>query len=293
MKIVLLFFTFAFLLFTLPQPVSAHLIGQPPFLKINNQYANLYPVPLSSLYDFDLPQDLAPDNYSLNQSINFELDQNRLPAPPDIVTKTKFDWDFTDGTHGQGLKLAHTFTKVGSYVVKIFADDGSTPKPQLLESVLINILPTNGYQLPKAKILVNGKGSIDPLTDILQADFNNSIKLDGSQSTASIEYFWDFGDQKSASGSKQTHQYPKDLSQVFVVLRIKDSNGFLADNFVEVQNSQNAQNDISSASAKPKPQAKKEDRFIFWVSISIAVIFLLLIAYKLYQGRSGQFGRKS
>ena len=236
---------------------SAHLIGQPPFLKINGQYANLYPVPLTSLYNFDLPQDLAPENYLVNQPINFELDKDRLPAPPDIVSKTKFDWDFTDGSHAQGLKNTHKFTQVGSYIIKIYADDGTTPKPQLLESALVNILPDKSYSLPQAKILINGRMSKDSLTDIINVDFKNVIQLDARQSTPpSLEYFWDFGDQKSASGPSQTHKYPADLAQAFVVLRAKDNNGFLADNFVEIQNLQNGNQLPSTSSGATPPSIK-------------------------------------
>lgn len=267
-------------------PASAHSFGQPPFLRINNEYANLYPVPLTSLYNFDLPQDLAPQNYLLNQSINFELDKSRLPAPPDIVAKTKFDWDFTDGTHAQGLINQHKFQKIGSYIMKIYADDGTTPKPQIIESVLVNILPASpaggpndNYQLPQAKILMNSKSSKDPLTDILEADFKNNLSLDGSKSASSnsLEYFWDFGDQKSASGVNQIHQYPADLSQVFVVLRIKDQNGFISDTFVEIQNSQNKQNNASSSAVSVSKPNKTNQLPLTLLGLSLFVVMAFIV----------------
>jgi len=279
-------------------PAFAHLIGQPPFLKINGQYANLYPVPLTSLNNFDLPQDLAPDNYSLNQTINFELDKTRLPAPSNIVEQTKFDWDFTDGTHAQGLKLSHAFSRIGSYIIKIYADDGTTPKPQLLESVLVNIVPAlpadgpdKNYQLPQAKITVNSQQSKDPLTDILQFSFQDKLNLDASESRAQgsiAEYFWDFGDQKSGIGPSQTHQYPADLSQVFVVLRVKDSNGFLADNFVEIQNSLNGQSSISSNSTTPlqtQPQSKKSNHLPLVLDGLAGIVIVLVMARKFVPGQ--------
>ncbi len=108
------FILFTLILFIFAKPVSAHTFGQPPFLKINEQYANLYPVPLTSLYNFDLPQDLAPETYLINQSISFELDKTRLTAPPNIVYKTKFDWYFAHGNHAQGIISQHTFSQIGS-----------------------------------------------------------------------------------------------------------------------------------------------------------------------------------
>lgn len=268
-----------------PGSASAHLMGQPPFFKINGAYANLYPTPLTSLYNFDLPQDLAPQSYLVNQPIDFELDQGRLPAPPEVIAKTRFNWDFADGTHEQGLKNTHQFNKIGSYIIKIYADDGTTPTPQMLESALLNILPDNHYNLPQAKILVNGKSSADPLNDVIKTDFQNPVQLDGSLSTQAedlVEYFWDFGDQKAATGLTQTHKYPADLSQVFVVLRVKDKNGFLADNYVEIQNVRTQQNRPASASATTPPtnvaSPKKPNLLPFSLAgLGILVIIILVI----------------
>ena len=286
---VILIFTLYILNF--PSSISAHFIGQSPFLKINGQYANLYPVPLTSLNNFDLPQDLASDNYLLKQSINFELNTGRLPAPPEIVAKTKFDWDFADGTHAQSLKNTHTFSKIGSYIVKIYADDGTTPKPQLLESVLVNVLPASptggpdkNYQLPKAVIKVNGQQSRDPLTDILQFNFQDKLQFECSKS----DCFWDFGDQKSGFGPTQTHEYPSDLSQVFVVLRVKDENGFIADNFVEIQNSLNRQNNIATYSAKPAASPKKSSLSITIIAIIIFITLLAMVHLWLRGPRHGK-----
>ncbi len=272
-------------------PVSAHLVGQPPFFKVNGLYSQLYPVPVTSLNNFDLPQDSAPDNYLVNVPISFEFDEARLPAPKDIIEKTKFDWDFTDGSHGEGLKQTHTFTKIGSYIIKIYADDGTTPKPQLLESVLVNVLPDKNYHLPQAKILINGLSGKDPLTDVLQFSFNQPLQMDGTKSTSSsgiAEYFWDLGDQKSALGATQTHLEPKDLSQAFIVLRVKDKNGLIADQFVEVQNGLNEQNSKqtpSTISPTPVPLPKKSNQLPLTLAAIVGLIIVLFMARHWLRGR--------
>ncbi len=255
-------YSLLFLLFTVTCPLStayAHTFGQPPFFKVNGEYANLYPVPVSSLYNFDLPQDLAPGNYLLNQPINFELDKARLPVQSEIIDKTKFSWDLGDGEHTQGLTTTHTYTKIGSYILKIFADDGTTPTPQILESAIVNILPNQNYSLPKSRILVQGKESKDPLTDIIYVDLSKSVELDGSKTdgVGKLEYFWDFGDQKSAFGATQTHTY-KDSNQhqIFIVLRVKDESGFLSDSFVEVEDINASINLSATSSAVTKPASK-------------------------------------
>lgn len=222
------------------QQAYAHLIGQPPYFKVDGVYSGLYPVPVTSLPDFILPQDIAPKNYLVNQSINFAFDIKAMPAPADVVKKTKFSWDFGDGTKGFGLEQNHIYKKLGSYLVIIYADDGSTPAPQVIQSLLINILPDPSYKLPQAVIKVNGKTSKDPLTEVLKFDFSNQLTFDGSSSKTAdskiSSVLWDFGDQKSSDQIKTSHSYSADLTQLFPVLRIKDGNGFISDAFVEVQN---------------------------------------------------------
>ncbi len=211
-----------------------------------------------------------------------------MPAPPETVEKTKFLWDFSDGTKATGLNITHTYLKQGSYIIKITADDGTTPKPQLLESVLVNILPAGNYSLPQTIISVNNKQSKDPLVDILQFDFKDNLSLDGSLSKSSseiTEYFWDFGDQKSDTGAKKEHRYPKDLSQTFIVLRIKNKDGFIADNFVEVQNE--VQNFLAQPLNKPNPTPQrtllKPNQLPFTLFGIFILIVIILMARQYFQ----------
>lgn len=226
----------ALLFFIFPQSASAHLAGQPPFFKINGIFSNLYPVPTSSVADYNLPQDLADKNYLVGDTLNFEMDTSQLPILPEIVDKTEFDWDMGDGTHGTGLKNTHVYNKPGSYILTITATYG-TDQPQLIQSVMINILPDKNYQLPVAKIVVNGKESKDPLTDVLHINMKKSVQFDSSKSTAKgkiVSYFWDFGDGQSGSEANPQHSYDVDATQVFPVLRVKDDQGFIADSYVEL-----------------------------------------------------------
>ncbi len=224
--------------------VSAHLAGQPPFFKINGKYSNLYPVPTTSIANFPLPQDLAVENYLVNGEISFEIDTTPLAVPLEIVQKTTFTWDFGDGARGLGLKNSHTYTKPGSYILTIYAKYDQVSGNQLFQSVLLNVLPDASYQLPKAKILINGKTSSDPLVNTLKFEYGQKLSFDAGQSTAPsskiVSYFWDFGDSQTSNDAKTTHTYSKDLpqQQVFPVLRTRDENGFIADNFVEVDNRQ-------------------------------------------------------
>ncbi len=289
LSVLFLFFTFIFLI--IPSDTSAHLAGQPPFFKIFGIYSRLYPVPTSSLSNFNLPQDLAPDNYLINQPLDFQMDANLLPVPAYIVAKTDFEWDFGDGTYGKGLKNTHNYTKIGSYILSITAQYG-TEQPALIHSVLINILPDNNYQLPIAVIKINNQKSNDPLTDILKVDFNSDINFDGSDSVTGsskiVSYFWDFGDEESSNSKVVNHSFSKKtgLSQAFPLLRIKDENGFIADAFVEIEEQSLSKQNNPLPIAKPvqsNPQLVKistqnpsSNNLVLYSVISIIVIGILL-----------------
>ncbi len=267
-----------------PKITFAHLVGQPPFLKINGKYANLYPVPLTSLNNFNLPQDAASENYLVNTIVSFELDQKNLPAPPDVIAKTKFTWDFGDGATLEGLVQKHSYSKIGSVILDVYADDRTTPKPQIIEKVMLNILPNHDYQLPQAVISVNGQMGKDPLTDILQFKFGEELNLDARNSKSSgkiVSFLWDLGDQSFSDKAQTPHTYAKDLTQVFPVLRIKDDNGFISDSFVELQNQSLTQTTALTDLKKAAVVNKKSDS-PSQLKTSLGILALILGGFGVY-----------
>ena len=272
-------------LLTHPLFVSAHLAGQPAFLRINNEYTVFYHVLSSSLSDFSLPQDEMSLNYLAGQTLNFDIDTSKLPVPAEIIKKTKFTWDFADGLKGQGMTLSHAYTKQGSYVLSLFADDSTTSQPQLLDSVFINVLPSKNYTLPKSQIFVNGKSSTDPLAKVLIFDFDKSINFDAAGSSGDgLTYFWDFGDGKSSTGAKIEHTYKKETNIVYPLLRVKDNNGFLSDSFVEVDNreftNKTTNNDAKSATSEKNNWFKNPFVFIVGGVIMAGLLEFLYLKLK-------------
>lgn len=236
-----------------PGKVYAHAIGQPPFFKINDVYTDYYPVPSTSLEGFYLPQDISKTNYKVGDNLNFEIDTLALPAPPEIIAKTNFTWDFGDGEKAGGLKNNHSYNKPGTYFLEIKADSRDGGEPQVLQSTAINILPDQNYKLPKAVIEINGKSSKDPFLDILEADFGKQITFDGSKSDPGsseiTEYFWDLGNQTSRTGPKFTFKYDENPYAVFPVLRVKTKDGFISDSYVQL--SEPVKNSPTGTSSKP------------------------------------------
>ncbi|HSX18544.1 MAG TPA: PKD domain-containing protein [Candidatus Saccharimonadales bacterium] len=250
----LIIFTFHFSLFT--SVVSAHSLGQPPFFKVNGQYSGFYAVPITSNF-FDIPQDAAPQNYLVNNPINFEIDPGPLQIPPDVVAKSTFNWDFGDGAKGAGLKNTHTYTKPGPYTVEINVSYGDIDAPTLLESARVNVLPNANYQLPKVKIKVNGKEAKDPLSDIFKLKYNSPINFeaDVTNSADISKYVWDFNDSQTSNNPKVTHTYKNnpDRAQFFPVLHIEDKNGFSADAYVQITTDENSSGGSQNSSVQKPP----------------------------------------
>jgi len=249
-KILVLLFLSVFLIVK-PHLVSAHLSGQPPFFLINGTYTGFYPVYVTSLKDFVLPQDTAPENYLLGQELGFEIDSAMLPFPQDIINKITFTWDFGDGTKNKGLKIKHSYKKIGSFLLKISADYAGYNDPNtksLLQAILINIVPDKDYKLPKAIIKINNREVKDPNQPVQVS--NKSITLDGSSSKNGsakiISYFWDKGDGESTPEQKFKDTY-SGINEVYVfpMLRVKDANGFINDTFVQI--------DMSSTNESSRP----------------------------------------
>jgi hypothetical protein len=153
MKRLLFLLTFiSFLSFT--TLVSAHMPGQPSFFVINGKYADFYPGALNTMPNPDAPQDIGPEKYEANKQINFGIDFTKFPqVTPEHIKQTKFNWTFGDGDTGSGGKNTHVYKKTGKYVLKIMADDGTTPVPQLFESIEIEIIPNKDEEARKAYLM--------------------------------------------------------------------------------------------------------------------------------------------
>lgn len=246
MKTIVLTLILSFATLYCTNPVSGHVFGEPPFFKINGKYCDFYHVPPNTKTPFDIPQDSAPEHYLINTPIEFETDTQVLGLLPEVVEKIEFSWDFGDGTKGSGVKNTHTYTKPGSYLIKIMANYaklGNTDEPQLFQSVLIHVLPHKDYKLPTAVIIANGIMPKDPLTDPIEVKTGSTIVFDGSKSNATESHFktqqWIFADGETSTSIQTTHRYDKDLPIIFPLLRIVTTDGFIADAFVQINQKEN------------------------------------------------------
>lgn len=256
------FLLFVSLLFVLlfPTIASAHMVGQPPFLKVNGKYAGFYNVPILSEF-FVIPQDQSPENYVVKQEISFEIDPVALQYPLDALKHSTFSWEFGDGTKGTGLNNVHTYTSPGSYVLNImfkYENDDA----QLIESDILQILPTAEYVLPKAEIRVNGHVVTDTLGDIQKLPFSSDTAFEvvSHDSTSPTTYSWDMGDHTQSSALSVVRSYPAAMQQAYPILRAKDSLGFYTDTYVQLENTEFKG---GAGSATPKPSPSSSTNYVF------------------------------
>jgi uncharacterized repeat protein (TIGR01451 family) len=137
---------------------------------------------------------------------------------------TSYDWDFGDGTFGNGKEVTHSYKDDGDYPVILTVKD----EFDFTDSHKINVQVQN--RPPLAKLRVDHK-DIKTLEMIFNA--NSSSDLDG----AVIEYNFDFGDG-STSGWVQTpfisHKYA-DSNKIYTVkLQVRDDDGELNKNMAEL-----------------------------------------------------------
>ncbi|MCW3014125.1 MAG: Bacterial Ig-like domain protein [Solirubrobacterales bacterium] len=106
-------------------------------------------------------------------------------------------WDFGDGTTGTGSMPEHTYTKPGTYAVKLTVTDAAGLTDTVTHEVTVaNQPPTARFgatpDAPHAGTLVafDGSASSDPDGEI-------------------TKYEWDFGDGTTGTGPKPEHTYTK------------------------------------------------------------------------------------
>ncbi len=259
MKKIIVLFLLAFFLF--PNTAFANGAGLPAFFQINDKYAISNPLQSYGITasTFLIPQDFAPENYVVNEPIQFNIDQKPLTSviPKDLMDTTKFSWDFGDGTKAEGLSNSHTYTKSGSYIlvltINIYSSDAQIPT-QFIDSFLINIIPNKDFnKLPKAYIKINGDEVHNPLDTNYKTNFGLPTTLDASNSKDEggkiIEYLWNFGDGETSTKQSDTHLYKQPPYERIVVLRVKDDNGYISDTFADLRHDPSIQNTPGSTGA--------------------------------------------
>ncbi|MGE3181896.1 MAG: PKD domain-containing protein, partial [Phycisphaerae bacterium] len=107
----------------------------------------------------------------------------------------RYDWDFADGTSGDGVQETNTFVQPGLYTVRLTVTDGA-----------------GETGVSAVDVRVRGVGA----TAVLSATPESGpapllVRFDGTLSAAPDDvirdYFWDFGDGTTSQQQKPVHSY--------------------------------------------------------------------------------------
>ncbi len=233
------------------EKVSAHGSG-PPYVKVNMLYAQTNPLTTyTTPTKFRVGADLAsPSAFLVNKQIIFEIDEQFFPNPyrfaanplGGIAVPSKeqitpeFQWDFDDGSQlVSGGKVTHIYTKPGTYIVNILVKfPGKTQEYSGVNSVQLNVVPTEDYILPEAIIRVDQTVIANPTRDVQEISPGKQIRFSGESSRGQIvKYLWDFADGSEYSDKEVSKRFKyDDYFPIFPVLRVLDQNGIASDTFV-------------------------------------------------------------
>lgn len=236
MKRILIVFIIIFFFVNAPITAFAHLGGGPPFLKVNGKDADTNPLNQGAS-TFTIPWDLPPENYLLSMPVTFVIDVAELmkatTVPADLAKDIRFRWSIGTGDNFENKQnesstinsLTKTFNKPGSYLVII---EAKLPKDSdfiLIDTVQVNIVPEQSYQLPYASVFLGTQ-----FDDVKKNVF--LLSDSGSDASTTIEkYLWDFGEGKLEEGISVQRRFEKaetlGIEQIFH--RVIDANGFIAD----------------------------------------------------------------
>lgn len=129
-----------------------------------------------------------------------------------------YQWDFGDGSTGQGQTLDHTYGAIGDYTISVTATDSA--------GTAVTAAQVIGITLP-----------VEPLTATLTAIETTPLTftLDATISGGTEPYTaaWDFGDGTSGSGISVQHTFVAGGTYT-VVLTVTDANGETAANQQQV-----------------------------------------------------------
>lgn len=220
---ILLVFLFS-IPFILPKPAAAHASG-PPFLQINGQFTKDNPKYTGEVNsDFPIPQEVTPqEKYLVNQPIKFDIDRTKLFMSPDVAETIifRFRWDARTEVYEEGMNLSHTYTQPGSYLVSIDTKAPDQPDFTLVVSILINVVPNEGYQLPTVSVKNPGK---------YKTNRNITFKAETTTDpSASVQtYQWQIGSNTITGQESVKHKYTESDFFESLLLAVTDSNGLIA-----------------------------------------------------------------
>lgn len=149
----------------------------------------------------------SPDAVPVGAPLTFDASASTSP----LGSMTSWQWDFGDGTSGEGQTVTHTYVEPGRYRVslRIAAQGNSSICNTAMTQTLVSV--------NAAPIVVAGGDQQVEIHQEVHLDASGSHDPDGGI----VAYDWDLGDGTKATGMQVRHRYRK--SGTFpVVLTVRD-----------------------------------------------------------------------
>ncbi len=154
----------------------------------------------------------------------FSFDASASDDPDGSIVR--YDWDFGDGTTGEGVSAEHRFVHENdtnqTFTVTLRVTDDAGDVGSSSQSLTVTPAEAPPNQAPTATFTVTPESG----TAATVFDFDASASDDPDGSVAG--YDWDFGDGTSGSGVTTTHQYSlgsPDTTTFDITLIITDDDG--------------------------------------------------------------------
>ncbi len=171
-----------------------------------------------------------------------------------------YEWDFGDGSGGEGATVQHAYKDAGKYTVKITViDNGGADRSAYLTAIVSSRPP----------VAVPGNDT--------NATVGAVVGFNGSASYAPggriVKYEWSFGDGNFGKGVSVSHAYERP-DKYKVELRVTDDNGGNASAFTSVY--------VSGLAASPTPAASSgsPQGIALLAGIGIAIVGVMVLARK-------------
>ena len=125
-----------------------------------------------------------------------------------------YEWNFGDGTTGSGQVITHQYRSISTFPVALTVTDQRGATAQTIQPVPVSAAapPTVTFTTSPTEVNVG---------DTL---FFNASESKAAEGRVLVDYFWDFGDGTTASGSAVSHIYAA-AGTYMVTLKVTDDAG--------------------------------------------------------------------
>jgi len=184
----------------------------------------------------------------------------------DLEGPVTYVWDFGDGNTSIKMAPEHAYYQIGSYTVSLTVrDESGQTDTMVLPTVFVKNRP------PKAELTIFGN-----FTE------NGTVYFDGMKSSdveGDLNYFWQFGDESTATGALAEHVYTE-AGDYFVYLTVTDSEG-------ETNTAKHLLT-VNPAPPKPviddEPDDENDNRYLLYFNALMItnIIWIVLLIITLY-----------